>query len=56
MCIRDSSQILPDKNYEEALDIVRKYVNQYLLQEISSDQAFLSIEEEFAEKGLKQEK
>ena len=50
------SQILPDKNYEEALDIVRKYVNQYLLQEISSDQAFLSIEEEFAEKGLKQEK
>lgn len=46
------SQILPDKNYEEALDIVKKYVNQYLLQEISSDQAFRSIEEEFAEKGL----
>lgn len=46
------SQILPDKNYEEALDIVKKYVNQYLLQEISPDQAFAQIEEELAEKGL----
>lgn len=50
------SQIVADRDYEESLDIVKKYVNQYLLQEISSEQAFRSIEQEFAEKGLKRKK
>ena len=46
--------IFMEPRFDEAIEIVRKYVNQYLLKETGLEETFRKIENEFYEKGLKE--
>lgn len=43
-----------ESGFDEAIEVVRKYVNQYLLKETGLEETFRKIENEFYEKGLKE--